>query len=529
MAKITVYTQVHNTGEYLDQCISSVLGQTYTDFEYLIVDHASTDGSYEKLQKYAAQDSRIKLLHFQDNPLGRFFRQLLQEYDLGEYYTILDHDDWWEPHYLERLVQFQEAYDLDIACTGSIMHDIASGESTQRAIKHPMIALSSQFAEYYTEYQPFFRTSWNKLVRTSVARQIDMSQVPMLLYGGDTIMSLQLLRNSKKIGVDSSVLHHYRIYGGSQSYQYRKDRFDSDVYLYQDTLKFLNTYGKIDADTQQFLDRVYAGAVEDTRRVIEKSTLSYAERLKEYRRIAEHPVTKTVYARADEFISERRQALFYNILLTAARCGQEKEDGYAAIKSLAPKCGKSVDGEWLLLLLSKTQLLGALVADDNRALLNALLYDIIASENREDLWRQWEWEKILMPLIPSDSVLEKIDHSIFFFYYPELCVTILEQRYSDALTEMRGYIEESEEICNADCFWEIYITLAALENDVDSFLFGKIKLADYYLASQNLEECMKALDELLEMGMDENPEVQRMIGEVYSCRKSCKSIEDEIV
>ena len=58
---VSVVTPFHNTAPYLAQCIESVLAQTFTDFEYVLVDNQSTDGSSEIAERYAAKDARIRL------------------------------------------------------------------------------------------------------------------------------------------------------------------------------------------------------------------------------------------------------------------------------------------------------------------------------------------------------------------------------------------------------------------------------------------------------------------------------------
>ena len=58
---------VFNTARYLEECIESILAQTYTDFELIVVDDASHDNSVEIVGKYSARDSRVRLLHNEVN------------------------------------------------------------------------------------------------------------------------------------------------------------------------------------------------------------------------------------------------------------------------------------------------------------------------------------------------------------------------------------------------------------------------------------------------------------------------------
>ena len=62
MSLVSVVTPFYNTAAYLEECIESVLAQTYRDFEYLLVNNKSTDGSREIAARYAAKDPRLRLL-----------------------------------------------------------------------------------------------------------------------------------------------------------------------------------------------------------------------------------------------------------------------------------------------------------------------------------------------------------------------------------------------------------------------------------------------------------------------------------
>ena len=62
---ITIYTQVYNTKPFLERCLSSVVNQTFGNFDYILIDNGCTDGSSEILRQYAKKDQRIKLIRME--------------------------------------------------------------------------------------------------------------------------------------------------------------------------------------------------------------------------------------------------------------------------------------------------------------------------------------------------------------------------------------------------------------------------------------------------------------------------------
>lgn len=104
---ISVVTPFYNTAQYLEECIQSVLGQTYANFEYILFDNCSSDGSTEIAARYAAHDSRIKLLR-SDTLVGQaanYNRALGQINPQSRYTKIVQADDWIFPTCLEEMTR----------------------------------------------------------------------------------------------------------------------------------------------------------------------------------------------------------------------------------------------------------------------------------------------------------------------------------------------------------------------------------------------------------------------------------------
>lgn len=119
----SVVTPFHNTAEYLAECIESVLAQSLRDFEYVLLDNCSTDGSLAIAQRYALADSRIRIEH-NDTLLPQvtnYNRALTLISSQTRYVKIVQADDAIYPHCLEDMVAFADAHP-SVALVGSYFH-----------------------------------------------------------------------------------------------------------------------------------------------------------------------------------------------------------------------------------------------------------------------------------------------------------------------------------------------------------------------------------------------------------------------
>ena len=109
---VSVITPVYNGSLYLDHAVRSVKAQTFEDWELLLIDDGSADGSFEKMEKWAETDSRIKVLHHPGhvNKGVSSTRNLGIQHARGKYVALLDCDDEWLPDKMEKQVQILEEY-----------------------------------------------------------------------------------------------------------------------------------------------------------------------------------------------------------------------------------------------------------------------------------------------------------------------------------------------------------------------------------------------------------------------------------
>ena len=115
---ISVIVPVYNVEEYLEECLNSILVQTYTNLEILIVNDGSTDNSLEILQEFSQRDSRITIFTKENGGLSSA-RNLAIDEAKGEYFTFIDSDDYIEENYIEYLMKSLIDNEADISIVNS--------------------------------------------------------------------------------------------------------------------------------------------------------------------------------------------------------------------------------------------------------------------------------------------------------------------------------------------------------------------------------------------------------------------------
>ncbi len=109
---VSIIVPTYNTEKFIRSTIDSVLNQTYTNWEMILVDDASTDKTVSVIEEFAQKDSRIKLFKLPKNQGNGFARNAALEKATGKYIAYLDADDLWFPEKLEKQILFLKTNNL---------------------------------------------------------------------------------------------------------------------------------------------------------------------------------------------------------------------------------------------------------------------------------------------------------------------------------------------------------------------------------------------------------------------------------
>ena len=114
LPKVSIITPVFNSEKFIANTIESVIAQTYTQWEMILVDDASSDNSTKIIKQFQANYSQIKLFQLEQNSGAAIARNKATELATGDYIAFLDADDLWKPNKLKQQIDLMQSQDIDV-------------------------------------------------------------------------------------------------------------------------------------------------------------------------------------------------------------------------------------------------------------------------------------------------------------------------------------------------------------------------------------------------------------------------------
>ena len=204
---ISIIVPVYNAEKYLEACINSVLGQTFSEFELILVNDGSQDTSPEICEAFALKDKRIRVVHQGNQGVSAARNAGLKE-AAGDYIMFVDSDDWLDETYLEDFQKYIES-NCDIVIGGftkykdngiqdkvSMHVDLQSVESMEDSILSQMIK------------RGLLNSCWGKLFRSDLAKS---HLFPLgSAWGEDTAFVLSCIAKDSIIACCKTEKYYYR-------------------------------------------------------------------------------------------------------------------------------------------------------------------------------------------------------------------------------------------------------------------------------------------------------------------------------
>lgn len=237
---ITIIAPVYNVELYLRTCIESVLAQTYSNWELILVDDGSPDRCGEICDEYAKNDQRITVIHKENGGLSSARNAALDMLPKGDFVTFLDSDDFWHPNYLSSMVELQQSYNADI-----VQCDFLRGTSTT------FPAINSVANVDVLDNHDIFLTEKANIIMCGKLynnQLFDDIRMPVGLYNEDDWTSWKIYYKAKTIVVTNQALYYYTINPSSIMGQLSKKPDLRYVNAYNERIGFFVGTGEKDLE-----------------------------------------------------------------------------------------------------------------------------------------------------------------------------------------------------------------------------------------------------------------------------------------
>lgn len=280
---ISIIIPVYKAESFLTRCLDSIIAQTYSKWECLLVDDGSPDKSGRICDLYAQKDSRFKVYH-KENGGPSSARNYGIDHAKGDYYAFIDSDDWVDTTFLEDLLKpFQEDETVGMTVCGLVRE----GDDHSRYPKSPLKAKLSSSVVYEKLLRGEDIKGWscNKMFKASIYGN---HRLPLnISYLEDLIVILEILRdNDFFVSFIPEYNYHYLIIKNQSSLSHNSenkilmitkanDYFNNLPYCYSVSFRLvrnsLNQAVALNQLNKSFVNQKYHQVVDDLRRTIKEN------------------------------------------------------------------------------------------------------------------------------------------------------------------------------------------------------------------------------------------------------------------
>lgn len=253
--KVSIIVPVYNVDKYFRRCVDSLLCQTYSNIEIILVDDGSTDKSGSICDEYLYIDKRIKVIHKKNGGLSSA-RNAGLEIAVGEYIGFLDSDDWARPEMIEFLLSIIMEENSEIAQCGFtpfIEGQQLSEYAKKDYIREPTVHLSCVDAYnqlYGIDVNNWINfITWNKLYKRGLFDSLRFSEG---MHNEDVIMTAKIIALCSKISISNTPMVYYMQRENSIMGEQRKNKYKM-AYEHFKAFKSISDYFENQNNEQLYL------------------------------------------------------------------------------------------------------------------------------------------------------------------------------------------------------------------------------------------------------------------------------------
>lgn len=244
MAEVSIIVPVYQVENYIRQCVDSILAQTFTDFELILVDDGSKDQSGQICDAYAGMDERVKVIHQKNSGVAAARNNGIACAN-GSYMCFVDADDWIEDTMIANCISRIKEIDADILRHGHTM-ELWKGEKCVNEEKKnaPNFAKALTHNQIAKEMENFWQNCsnyvWNYFFKKETIGQI---RFPEIKISEDHIFVLEVLENCEKICFLSENSYHYCMRMGSSANRWQETGIWCQLEMVRACHHFMDRFG----------------------------------------------------------------------------------------------------------------------------------------------------------------------------------------------------------------------------------------------------------------------------------------------
>ena len=213
----SICVPAYGTEKYLSKCLDSLLSQSLSDYEIIVVDDGSPDRSGKIADEYASKDKRIHVIHQKNKGLFHARLSAMKEAQ-GDYIVHVDSDDWVEKDYLEKIYYQIKTYNVDIV----LINDYVVQENGHKTEEISFKTNNRIWIDSYEFKEFFFNTSniqaiWKKAIRRELIEIDELEKYPRITMTEDWIHSYYPIIRAQSAAYIREPLYDYRITSGSMT------------------------------------------------------------------------------------------------------------------------------------------------------------------------------------------------------------------------------------------------------------------------------------------------------------------------
>ena len=218
---ISVVVPVYNAEKYLCKCLDSILGQTYTNLEVILVDDGSSDKSKIICDNYAKKDGRVYVIHKENQGVSAARNDGIRA-SKGEYIAFVDADDYILPEYFSYLHNLIKKYNADMSCCRSYkMWDTETMPAFNECDTERVFNAEEALQEFLYN-KDITAHVYRKLCKRNVIGQLLFH--PKVEYAEDSLFMFYLLQKCERVAYGSKILYIYVQNDNSSTHNYKYEK-----------------------------------------------------------------------------------------------------------------------------------------------------------------------------------------------------------------------------------------------------------------------------------------------------------------